>query len=302
MRVRKKAVAFLTAVVGAYVLVAFAIIVSSALVRAWEPEKLHKRIDLKGVKSLEVRVDIDAGELRIRKGAEAHTFLGTLNYTADKFEGAINHKIRDESGRLRVKLDKKGWFDWKGDSKGGLEARVDLEFPEDVLLDLDVDLKAGEEKLHLGGLNLERLSLGLWAGELDLSFEEPREERIDLAASKMYVDVKVGEIRIKQLGNAPFERLVVDGGIGELTADFSGEINQKRWAKLDMDIGEIKVFLPRDVGAKVKVSRSPLSSLSVSGLHKESKRYYYSDNYGETDGEWNIEISMGIGSVEVVRE
>jgi len=303
MRLRKRASAFLTTMAGAYVLTAFAVIFSSALVQAGDTEKLHEKIDLKGVESLEVKVDIDAGELRIGKGAEAHTFVGTLNYTADKFEGAIDYKVRDKTGRLRVKLDKKGWFDWKDDCEGGLKARADLELPEDVLLDLDVDLKAGEEKLHLGGLNLEHLSVGLWAGELDLSFDEPKDERRDLMVhdSRMYVDVHVGEIRLKHLGNAPFEKLIVDGGIGELTADFSGDINEKRWAKLDMDIGEIKVFLPRDVGVKVKISRSPLSSISVSGLHKESSRYYYSDNYGETDGEWNIEISMGIGSVEVVK-
>jgi len=287
--------------VGACVLTAFAIIFFSVLVQAWDTEELHEKVDLKGVKSLAVKVDIDVGELRIGKGAEANTFVGNVNYTANKFEGAIDYKIRDETGRLRVKLDKKGWFDWKDDWKGDLEARVDLEFPEDILLDLDVDLKAGEEKLHLGGLNLEYLSLRLWAGELELSFDEPN-ERADLSVnSRMYVDVNVGEIRLKHLGNAPFEKLIVDGGIGELTADFSGEINRKRWVKLDMEIGEIRVVLPRDVGVKLKVSRFPLSSLSVSGLHKESSRYYYSDNYGETDGELNIEISMGIGSVEVVK-
>ena len=302
MKSQKRAAAFLTTMVGAWFLVAFSVLFSSALVQAWDSKKLHRKIDLKGVRSLEVKVDIDAGELRIGKGAEAHTFVGTLNYTADKFEGAIEDKIGDERGRLRVNLDKKGWFDWKDDREGHLKARADLELPEDVLLDLDVDIKAGEEKLHLGGLNFEHLSLSLWAGELDLSFDEPMGERRNLTVndSRMYVDVNVGEIRLKHLGNAPFEKLIVDGGIGELTADFSGEINRKCWVKLDMEIGEIRVVLPRDVGVKLKVSRSPLSSLSVRGLHK-SGRVYYSDNYGETEGELNIEISMGIGSVEVVK-
>ena len=301
MKSRKRTAAFLTTTVGAWLLVAFAVIFSSSPVQAGDSKKLHRRIDLKGVRSLEVKVDVDAGELRIGEGAEAHTCVGTLNYAADRFEGTIDDKIGDETGRLQVKLDKKGWFDWKDDREGHLKARADLELPEDVLLDMDVNIKAGEENLRLGGLNFERLSLSLWAGELDLSFGEPNKRtNLSVNDSEMYVDVNVGEIRLKHLGNAPFEKLIVDGGIGELTADFSGEINRKRWVKLDMEIGEIKVVLPRDVGVKLTVSRSPFSSISVRGL-RESGRAYYSDNYGETEGEWNIEISMGIGSVEVVK-
>ena len=60
------------------------------------------------------------------------------------------------------------------------------------------------------------------------------------------ISSKIGECRLVGLSNARFKHAQIDGGIGELSVDFSGEVLPESHAKVDLDIGEASVYLPKN--------------------------------------------------------
>ena len=71
-------------------------------------------------------------------------------------------------------------------------------------------------------------------------------------------------------------------------------------AKVDLDIGETKIIVPDDTGVRMKLSRFLLFSDAKchDGFEKKG-RYFYTDNYDDSENRFELSVSSGIGHIDV---
>jgi len=164
-------------------------------------------VELEGAESVWVEILMGAGTLEVR-GDAAELMEGNFTYSRQVYAPDISYQVRSNGiGKLEIKQDDKPGIQLHSNFKNDWE----LSFNDQVPLQLDVTLGAGENDLDLTGLNLESFSMNMGAGA----------SRVDLR----------GDLR---------EDLTVQiqGGVGELTLLLPADTN------IDMEVngglGEIK--------------------------------------------------------------
>lgn len=244
-------------------------------------------------KVLEIFLDVDAGEVWVKRSAESREGRLLMEFTEDEFRPAFDYN--EDRGRLRVALKKSSWTRFQRDGKDQ-KAKVTLEIPSGVDVMMDSRIKAGEVEMRMGGIRVLEFSLTVWAGEVEVSFDEPN----PVAMSRLYLKARVGESRFLRLGNARFERADISGGIGELEADFSGALLEECRARVNLNIGESRVILPADTGIQMKIGGMGfLSQKSIDPFLYERGGIYYNDDYDQKTGRFYIRISPGLGALRV---
>ena len=254
-------------------------------------EEFHASTD----RPLEVILKIDAGEVVVRKGEDRTVGRVEIRYTPRKFREKID--FNEKTNRLKVHFDMKGWRSVNTDDD---RAEVTVELPYGVDILFDAHVKAGEVTMDMGGLRLKEYVYTNWAGEVEVRFDEPNPITMDL----LDINAKVGEARFIRLGNARFKKADINGGIGEMRVDFRGDVIDECKAKVDLDIGEATVILPRDVGVKMRIGGG-FSFLSEKNIdHSLYKRgsTYYSENYEDEEGTFYVRVSPGLGELNIERE
>ncbi len=266
-------------------------LITSAFSQDWEVTIFEKEYEISDKKPLEVMIDIDAGEVNIIKGEKGKTAAVFMKYTEDKFRGMSRYD--KERNSLEIILDHKGLF--KNFNNNNI-AELELRLPADIDIFFDSRVKAGEIFMSMGGLYLKEFKVNNWAGEIDISFDEPNKGIMDFLGIKS----RVGELVCNKTGNARFERADINAGIGELRVDFTGDLINNCMAKVDLDIGESDIRLPKDIGIKLRIGGwSFLSAKNIDPYLYKRGNTYYSEDYTNSKEKFYIRISPGLGELKV---
>jgi hypothetical protein len=238
-----------------------------------------------------LRVDVDAGEIRVEKGSSRNKMEVDLHYNKDHFRHSL--RFNETRNEMEIVFEKEGWLEYDHDRTIG---ELMIALPTEGELELDFKIKAGKIDLQLGGLRITELALETIAGEVNVDFEEPN--RMEMA--NLYLNTKIGESKFRRLGNARFRDAEINGGIGELTIDFSGEMLADANARVDLDIGETMIVLPRDAGTRLSMSKFLfLSHVNLPFELQKEGRYYYSENYDRASRTFQLRVSSGLGECRV---
>lgn len=192
---------------------------------------------------------------------------------------------------------------------------------------VEVDLKIGAGQLKLTGGSSELLTGGFkyskdkWKPEVSYKVENNKgflkveqKERNDLNLEKgeryiwnlkfnndipLYFDVTLGagvsEIFLSDLNIKHYNMVM---GVGQTTIDLRGNWKNNTEIHLDGGIGLSKIYLPDNVGIKLKVSKG-LGDIEVKNLTKKSKGEYVNEKYETADVSLKIFVKTGIGKIEV---
>jgi hypothetical protein len=118
-------------------------------------------IELGNVERANVRLDIGAGELTVRGGA-SRLVQGRFEYNVPSWKPQVSYSANGSNGDLAIRQpEHSGGF-------GNTRNLWDLEFNDKPLLDFNVNCGAGENRLEMGELNLQHVSVHIGAGEIDL--------------------------------------------------------------------------------------------------------------------------------------
>ncbi len=148
----------------------------------------------------------------------------------------------------------------------------------------------------MGGLRLTNFEIRNFAGEVQIEFRQPNK----IEMNSLNINVKIGETTIKRLGNARFSDANINGGIGELYIDLSGEGTKSMDVEIDLDIGSTTILLPRDFGVKLRSSTMGfLTDTKLDSEFEKRGRYYYSSNYDSAAKTMYANIHSGIGELRV---
>ena len=97
------------------------------------------------------------------------------------------------------------------------------------------------------------------------------------------------------LANANFSTLIFNGGAGDYTLDFSGELQRDATARVEGGFGDVKLVIPEDVDARVTVEGGAINVNHSSGWG-QSNHTYTQDGSGPT---LTIIVKMGAGNVTI---
>ena len=209
---------------------------AGACVATGELREETQTVELGKAESVELDLDIGAGELIILGGAR-ELMEGYFAYNIDRWKPEIDYSVAGSRGMLKVKQG-----ECHGMPIGNTRNKWEISLSNDVPLDIDVDFGAGEGDLDLRGLILNSVKLDMGVGELTLDLSGEQKQSVDVSidggvgSATIYLPVDVG-VRVK-----------VDGGIGSVNA--SGMI-KKRDAYVNDAYGKTEVTIDVDVDAGI---------------------------------------------------
>ena len=258
-------------------------------VQVGEMRDEQERIPLADAESVTVEIFFGAGELEIEAGNSGDLFSGHFRYNVEQLEPEVTY----EDGVLSIRQGDIG-EDW-GIPTGNVRNEWELEFSPEIPLELDLDIGAGGGELDLTGLQLAALNMDMGAGDFEVRFGEPNQAEM----SDLTLDTGASKLEVRGIGHANPGRVEVQGGVGDITLDFTGAWSHSADVQVTAGVGSITLRLPDDVGVWVEVEGG-LSSVSTSGLEREGDAYV-NDAFGKVETELRIQVTTGVGAVSLIQ-
>jgi hypothetical protein len=233
-------------------------------VRVGSLQTESETVELGGATAVRVEIDMGAGELDVAGGA-AELLEANFAYNVAELKPEVDYG----GGTLTVRTPK---------VETGIASLFDLadyryewnlRLNDDVPMDLDVNVGAGETNLKLGSLSLTSLDVAGGAGEI----------MVDLS------------------GSSSLTRLDVAGGAGALTVDLTGAWQNDLEATIGGGVGKRILILPRDTGVRVRVEVG-IGGVDATGMTKEGE-YYTNDAYGQSEATLYLDVAGGVGETEL---
>ncbi len=246
--------------------------------------------------------DVEQLIINVELGAGRFDITGEDMDDLAKAEVIYNPSIIDIRGEYK-KRAKTGYIDFES----SLRRHLDLDDSENEWMitlskkyrtELNLEIGASESEIELGGIPLEVLDIDIGAAEGRMTFSEPNPSRMD----EFVVNSGAASLVMHDLGNANFRRMKFDGGVGDFELDFSGEYKDKSRAEISVGLGSAKIFIPADLPVRIDAEENFLSKVDFKNADKNllDDNFYESENYRTSSNGLALDISVGLGSVEII--
>jgi len=223
---------------------------------------LEQTIKAGKAKNIKALIHITGGVLKISSGIDDLANV-KLNYDKDDWTPTVSYTENDDLGKLIVKA-----------SSVGDEKHIDDDNNCTVLLNNDYNYSLG---------------VVLGAGVANMNFE-------NFHIEKALFKLGVGSFKIN-MANVSLPFLKIEAGIGEASLDLSGDYKNDLKGQIDAGIGELKIFVPSNIGVKFIVTGF-LGDVQAEGYKKNGDEYT-NTFYGETKHSIVIKINGAIGTIKV---
>jgi len=233
---------------------------------------------------LHVAVQYGAGRLILGRGSDGLLYKATLGYDGQAFKPELTYS----PGSLRVGLD-----DVRVRGRNVRLGELRLDLGPTVPIDLRLEFGAARADVDLTGLRIRRLRLATGASETRLHVGAPNAEVCES------VDLHVGAAKFDAigLGNLNARRLDFNGGVGDVTLDFTGEWASDMAATVRMGLGSLTLRVPRGLGLRVEKG-GLLVGFDSQGLIKRGD-VFYSENWESADRKLTLDIEAAFGAIRV---
>ncbi|MDI3339855.1 MAG: hypothetical protein QJR03_04910 [Sphaerobacter sp.] len=218
-----------------------------------------------GEHQLLLRIRVGGCRLRLRPGGGDRWVTGTYHDPT----GALPCRVVPDGRRLEITqgLNLSGW----AGSLGGVPT-LDLMLGDARPFQLVLEGGASESTLDLGGVPLTDLELRQGAGKYEIDFSAPNPVMMD------ELDIGGGAFRLemRNLANANFREMEVDGGASAYRFDFGGNLVRDAQVKLSTGVSVVELSIPSSIAAKVRVE-STLGSIDLGDGFTKREGAFWND-------------------------
>jgi len=257
-------------------------------------ETEHFSFQPQDIENLEVRIELGAGKFNLIVDDIAEVAIADVEYDDRKIEILTDYREQGRTGIVEFESETRKKFNIdSGDHNW------DITLSEKYPVELDIKIGACESNFDLGGLPMEYLNFEVGAAEAVLRVSRPNPRQAD----EISINAGAASFKIEELGNANFKRMSFDGGMGDFDIDFSGKYTGKSKAKISLGLGSATVRIPSDLPVRIETDDSFLSSVDFSNADShflEDDDFYETDDFRRSDYGLDLEISVGLGSVEII--
>lgn len=246
----------------------------------------------RGEPRLAVQLDYAAGALTVRPAAPGILYDVRLTFDERRFQPVADY---GPGGVLRVGTEALGRGALHVGSRGSPPQAATILLSPDVDLDLAARLGAAEARMELGGFRLGRLRLDAGASRATVRFSRPNQVRCGDAE----VDAGAAELVLEGLGNARCEQVVLRGGAGRVTLDFSGAWRGPMAVDASMKMGELVLRLPRAAGVHLVLDEF-LTRFAPEGLASaDGGRTWATPGWERAPARLDIAVETAVGGLRV---
>jgi len=228
-----------------------------------------------------LKIQFGAGKLTLSPGAEDMLVDGTATYNLPNFKPEI-----EESDNMIVV--KQGEF--QSLNVTDFKNEWDLKLGE-TPMDLEINAGAYQGRYEFGGLALTGLTIKDGASDVSVSFSAPNQTEM----SVFRYETGASSVELNELANANLSTLIFNGGAGDYTLDFSGELQQDATARIETGFSDLKLVIPEGVDTRVTVEGAAVNVNHSSGWG-QSNHTYTQDGSGST---LTIIVKTGAGTVTI---
>jgi hypothetical protein len=253
-------------------------------------------------------MDVAFGTLTVSKGDRSKIVVAEYWCDErDKQRMDMWYNISDDRGDLEIELtDSKkskrrdeSWIskEERREYKGDYDDRhLSTKFTDAIPIAFKVALGAGKGELDVTGLKIVRLKISAGASSADLRCDEPN----DVTCDEVIIESGVSKFAAEGLSNLNFRKLKFEGGIGAYKLDFGGKLRQSATADIEVGLGAVTVYVPRDMPARVIYDSSWFSSLDVDDdFIQVKKSVYETEAFKGSRMSLTIRVESGLGSVKL---
>ncbi|MGD8968417.1 MAG: toast rack family protein [Anaerolineae bacterium] len=255
-----------------------------------EMQEERRSVPLSGSEPVNVDIVFGAGRLELEAGVSDELLSGYFRYNVERWAPDITYEGND------LTIQQGGDEDVWGIPSGNIRNRWELEFSPELPLEVDVRAGAGEGELDLTDLKISSLDVDVGAGDFVLRFDEPN----GVAMDHLTLDTGASRIEVVGVGNASPETMRLQGGVGDISLDLTGDWARSAEVTVRAGAGALTLHLPQDVGVEVE-TRGGLTNVEAYGL-RQMGGTYTNDAFGETESELRISVTTGLGNVRLIEE
>ena len=197
-----------------------------------EMERESRTVDLENAQSVRAELMMGAGELNLTGGADA-LMEADFAYNVADWKPEVSYEVSGDAGELSVEQG-----GGEGVTGGDARNEWDLRLNDDVPIDLEVEMGAGESDFDLDSLTLTGLDLQMGAGRTTVDLTGDYDRSIDAR-----IQGGVGEATV-QLPSGIGVRVNAEGGLGQINAE---GLQREGDAYVNDAYGESDVTLDVDV-------------------------------------------------------
>jgi predicted membrane protein len=239
---------------------------SSTRPTAGEPTTENKVVGLEGAQSAQVGLTMGAGKVTVRGGAQ-NLMDATFTYNVVTWKPIVDYVVKGGEGRLTVRQPSGTTNTFGTGYRNDWDIRLSGTTP------VDLTFKNG-------------------AGDTDMDLS-------DTMVRSLTVDSGASSTTIKASPKA-MTNLEVKAGVGEVILDLTGDWKNSASIKVNGGVGSIKLTVPQNIGITIDAKRG-VGSIDAPGFTKDGSTYRNA-KYGSSAVTLNIELNVGVGSVNIVQK
>lgn len=253
-------------------------------------------------KELNVVLTSAFGSVIVRRGDPGTTVLLEREETKEKYPAFVDYAVRNRVGYADIMLgEDRETHESKGSSfsiSDFNKGRWFLSLSDAIPVSLEIELGVGSGDFNLTGLRVRDFTLSAGASNVTLAFDEPNNTRIE----NLTVESGVSKFDGRNLCNANFKHFRFKGGVGSYTLDFGGVCKGEMSVEIEIGLGVVTIFIPREMGARIAYDKSWMSRIDCDeDFHETGEESYLSENYNSVSDRMNIVLNSGLGSIKVRR-
>ncbi|MGE5619434.1 MAG: hypothetical protein ACM3US_09265 [Sphingomonadaceae bacterium] len=238
---------------------------------------------------LHLRIGVGACRLRIRPGDGAMWVSGSYRDPS----GALPCRVFQEDGTVRITQEQ----NWSNilDRLGGFPAGFDLALGKAKPYALTIETGASEASLDVGSLPIRRLEIKQGAGKVALDFSAPNPVEMSL----LTLSNGASGIEMRNLANANFAEMAVEGGAAAYSFDFGGELLQNGRVRVSTGVSSVEIDVPASTAAKIS-SETVLGGLDVGdGYMKKEGAFWTEAALAGKTPQLAIRVNVALGSLKL---
>lgn len=182
----------------------------------------------------------------------------------------------------------------RGVPKPGAENQWDIRLAPRVPMRLKMSLGAARSRVDLTGLALTDLSIETGASDMTLRVSGPNSARLE----RFLLRAGAANVEVTGIGYLRPRQVTVEGGVGNLTLDFTGPWSESANVDIKAGVGSITLRFPQDVGVRVLVEGN-LGNIQADSGWRLSDSAYINGAYGTAPITLNVTLLSGIGNIRI---
>lgn len=260
---------------------------------------ITKQVEAPELEQMDVELKLAVGTFDLYKQSAGKKAVAEFNGDYDETKYEYRQSFENQGKRGTFVFESELVNERKSIDIDAKDNRWEFAFAPEVDCRFDIEVGAAKAELDFGDMTVSDLRLDVGAADANIDFSSPNRTTL----RDLKIDAGACDLEVRNLGNAKFEFLTFDGGMGSFTLDFTGDFDFEAEASIDVGMGSIDIILPEGIGVRLEAEENWLNSIDFPKRKFNKVRgrddVWESDNFKTAKGRLTLVLDVGLGSADI---